>query len=92
MLAEAEDTNINELGTFRVKEQDDVYEVASVVGRFLQGQQERYAGLLAAYQPTEIPKLEAAELKIYGKYVFYSILSADVAATARAACEKALKE
>ncbi len=92
MLAEDGDTNINEIGVFRVREQEDIYEVAAVVRHFLQGQQERYAGLLAAYNPAELPKLEAADVKIYGKYIFYSILSADVAATASAACEKRLKQ
>ena len=90
MLSENGDTNINELGVFRIREQEDVREAAAVVRDFVQGQQERYAGLLAAYNPAELPKLEQADVRIYGRYIFYSILSPEATAAARDAFERQL--
>lgn len=90
MLSQNADMNINEVGVFRVRDVADVDELAETVETFVEGQRARYAGLLSAYNPTELPKLEEAEVEVCGRYIFYSILSEKDTAKAKKAFETAV--
>ena len=90
VVAQNADENINEIGVFHVKETGDVGALTAMVETFVVGQTLRYADLLSNYNPRELPKLDEAEVKVCGTYVFYSILSDEHTHKAQDAFEDAV--
>ncbi len=77
------DTNIDEIGIFRVKDSYDPVEIADIVRDYLHAQSLRYHDLLEAYNPKELPKADSGgDVVICGQYILYTLL--DDTATSRA--------
>ncbi len=91
LLSDDEETNINQFGVFHVINQGDVDGIAATVTSFVEAEKLRLRDLLASYNPGELPKLEQAQVKVCGTYVFYSILSETDTSAVTAALEKALQ-
>ncbi len=63
--------NIDEYGIFKVKDDIDVEEARKGIVAYLQVREDTWMG----YLPEELPKLEAASVKVEGQYIMYAILS-----------------
>lgn len=80
---------IDEYGIFKMKDAESVAAMKTAIESYL-------ASALMTfnedYAPGEKPKLEAAEIKIFGNYVMYAVLSDSEKITAFSALENALKK
>lgn len=76
-ISDKQDSNINEVGVFRVENASDVKAVEKILKEYLKAQKLRLGDLLDSYNPAEKPKLDNAVVTVKGNYVIYSILSAD---------------
>lgn len=90
LISAESDTNIDEIGVFRVAESSDVDEVKGFVEEYVAAKQQRMKSLLESYNPAEITKLNCADVKVCGQYVLYTFLNATDTETAQAAFEAAL--
>ena len=90
VVAQNSDENINEIGVFHVKDTGDMGALPAMVETFVVGQTLRYGDLRSSYNPRELPKLDEAEVKVCGTYVFYSILSDENTDRAQDAFEDAV--
>ena len=90
VVAHDADMNVNEMGVFHVKESEDMAPLAAIVEAFVIGQVMRYEDLLESYNPGEMPKLDEAQVKVCGTYIFYSILTQEATERAQDAFEDAL--
>lgn len=91
LLSDRSDVNIDEIGVFHVASAADVNAVRDVLKDYIASQKLRMKSLLESYNPTEIPKLDNASVKVCGQYVMYTILSAADTEAAQTAFEQALK-
>lgn len=69
--------DINEIGVFHCTDQKGAETFFETVNSYLQEQQDGQKAFIASYAPREVPKLEGAEVRRYGNYVIYTILSSD---------------
>lgn len=90
MIAEDESRNINEVGVFRCKSEEDAKAVKEFCENYLNAKALQLKPLLETYNPTEITKLDYATVNVIGRYVMYSILNSSDTTTAGSALEKAL--
>ena len=65
--------------------------VADAVTSFVEAEKLRLRDLLTSYNPGELPKLEQAQVKVCGTYVFYSFLSEAETSAAITALEQTLR-
>ena len=78
------DTNVSEIGVFRIREDADAEGVLSMVTSYVEAQKLRLPPLLEMYNPDELPRVENARVEQFGRYVVYTILSeSDTAAVRR---------
>jgi hypothetical protein len=91
LLSDDEDTNINQFGVFHVINKGDVDGIAAIITSFVDAEKLRLSSLLESYNPSELPKLEQAQVKVCGNYVLYSFLSEEETASLKSAFEKTLK-
>lgn len=63
---------IDEYGIFKAKDPGQAKNIKASLEEYLQMRKDTW---MPEYRPEEFPKLENAELKVYGNYVMYSILS-----------------
>ncbi len=84
-----EGNDLNEMGFFRVKE-GYTGEMKNVLKEYLEESLAAYRDWYNSYIPEETPKLENAEIKVYGNYVVYAILSEADKEAAFAAVEDVL--
>ena len=69
--------NINEMGIFHAPDEGSAKELKEITQRYLDGLLEEKGTFIGSYAPKELEKLENAEVRIFGNYVAYAILSAD---------------
>ena len=69
----------------------DVNGVADAVTSFVEAEKLRLRDLLTSYNPGELPKLDQAQVKVCGTYVFYSFLSEAETSAAITALEQTLR-
>lgn len=81
-------TSIDEFGIFKGKDAAHTKEVAAIVENYLELLVTAWNG---NYTPEETPKLKAAEFKVFGNYVMYTILSDENRPIAFETLENALK-
>lgn len=80
--------NIDEYGVFKGADKKQAEEIAQAVKAYLAMRAETW---MTEYMPEEFPKLQEADYKISGNYVFYAILSDEGKASAFSAFEESLK-
>lgn len=87
----SDSNNINEIGIFHTTEGKSK-EFAEMIKAYLLNSYERNQAWYDSYIPAETPKLRDAEVRIYGNYVVYAILSKESKGTAFSVAEKTLKQ
>lgn len=84
--------DINELGIFHVPDAAAREEVVRLTEEYLARLLSEDSAFIASYAPKELPKLEHAEVKVFGNYVVYAILDDDDRKLVFETVEKELKE
>ena len=84
-----EGNNIDEFGVFHVKD-GQAKEMADILEKYLTDAYDQNAAWYDSYIPEETPKLRDAEVKTFGNYVLYAILSEENKTAARNAAEELL--
>jgi len=82
-------TNVDEFGIFKAKDAASVEAVKEAAEGYLKFRLDTW---MEEYMPEEKPKLEKAEVKVYGLYVMYAIFDDTTRADAFTALENALKK
>lgn len=91
ILISTEGNDLNELGVFFVDtEKGSVADAKALLEKYLTDSLEEYRSWYDSYIPEETPKLINAEIKVFGNYVIYAILSDADRASAFAAAEEVL--
>ena len=85
----AKGVNIDEYGVFRTPENGKVSDVRDAVEGYLKMRRDTW---MKEYMPEEKPKLDKAEVKVYGNYVLYVIAADDVRENVYQDVEKLLKK
>ena len=67
--------NIDEFGIFRTDNEKSAIELAEECLDYIEEKYENENAFIASYAPEELPKLEDAEVKTFGNYVAFAILS-----------------
>lgn len=67
--------DINEFGVFRSKDKKDAKKLYDNVNNYLAELKTDKRAFIESYAPEQIPKLDNAEVRRYGNYVVYAILS-----------------
>ncbi len=86
----ATSTNINQFGIFRVKD-GEAENMKKICQTYIETSKNRWVAQ-ANYIASEHPKMEGAEVRVFGNYVVYTMLTADDKATAFATVEELLKK
>ncbi len=69
--------NINEFGIFHAPDKDAAKELYGLTEKYLDGLLEEKGEFVGSYAPRELEKLTGAEVKAFGNYVAYAVLSED---------------
>ena len=69
--------DINEVGIFHAPDSKSVATLKALAEEYLKNYREEKESFIASYAPKDTPKLKSAEVRSYGNYVVYAILSAD---------------
>ncbi len=91
-VSEKSDMNVDEIGVFHVKDGSKVDDLKTIVSDYVKARTMQHRDLLVSYNPAELPKLDEAEVKVCGNYIYYSILSEERTELAENAFEAALTE
>ena len=67
--------NINEFGVFHAHDTEGAKELLAITEGYIEELRQEKKAFIESYAPDEARKLEDAEVRIYGKYVAYAILS-----------------
>ena len=70
-----EQNDINEVGIFHAESASDALEIYEKATEYIREMKETQRAFIASYAPEELPKLDSAEVRRYGNYVIYAILS-----------------
>lgn len=90
MIYSTDTNDINEIGIFHCKNEEDTEEMMAIVEQYIKDMQETQVNFVSSYAPYEIPKLEGAEVRRYGNYVVYVVLDTNERRAAFATLEKEL--
>lgn len=85
----AKGINIDEYGVFRTPDNGKVSDVQDAIEGYLKLRRDSW---MKEYMPEEKPKLDKAEVKVYGNYVLYVIASDEVRENVYQEVEKLLKK
>ena len=85
----AKGVNIDEYGVFRTPEKGKVTDVQDAIEGYLKMRRDTW---MKEYMPEEKPKLDKAEVKVFGNYVLYVIADDDVRNNVYQDVEKLLKK
>ena len=69
--------NLNEFGIFHARDKNGVDGLCEEAESYLETLLKEKGAFIASYAPDELSKLEDAEVRTYGNYVAYAILSKD---------------
>ena len=84
--------DINEFGIFHVHDDTAREELKKLTEEYLETMKNDQHAFIASYAPEELPKLERAEVRVFGNYVAYAILSDEDRALFFDTVEKKLSE
>ena len=83
--------NIDEIGVFHATSPDAAKEIFTALEGYLAELLEEKGAFIASYAPSELEKLEKAEVRMFGNYVAYAILSREDRSTFFVVLENELK-
>ena len=69
--------DIGEFGIFHTPDEESREEIEELCEEYLEDLREEKTAFIESYAPEEVPKLERAEVRSFGNYVAYAILSDD---------------
>lgn len=72
-----ETDDIDELGIFHAPSADAAKEIAATVQNYISEIQDTQRAFIESYAPEELPKLDNAEVRVFGNYVVYAIMEDD---------------
>ena len=84
--------DINEVGVFHAESEDESLEFYEKATEYISEMRDTQRAFIASYAPEELPKLDNAEVRRYGKYVVYAVLSTDDSEALFSHIENTLKE
>ena len=67
--------NINEVGVFYTEDPNEQKQLREELTDYLEDLREEKSTFVASYAPTEVPKLTAAQVRTFGNYTVYAVLS-----------------
>lgn len=73
----ASSSDINEVGIFHAADSEATEELSALAEEYLKSYREEKEAFIASYAPKELEKIKNAEVRVFGNYVAYAILSAD---------------
>ena len=82
--------NINEIGIFHASNETAAREIYEDCEEYLEELREEKSAFIASYAPEELSKLEEAEVRRFGNYTVYAILSSEERALVFETIEQAL--
>lgn len=65
--------DITEIGIFHTQNTDAAEELSAIADNYISEMQKNQRAFIGSYAPEELPKLDSAEVKIFGNYVVYAI-------------------
>lgn len=74
IIYSTEPTDIDELGVFHTQDGDSAKALYDIVVRYIDDMRKNDSAFISSYAPEELPKLDKAEVRIFGNYVVYAIL------------------
>lgn len=87
----SEATNdINEFGIFHSSNDENTEKTVKMAEDYIKDMQEGQRAFISSYAPEELPKLDSAEVRRFGRYVAYSIADPDTTKKAFSAIASAL--
>lgn len=92
LLYSTEQSDIDEFGIFRAESEAEALEIYEKTAEYISELQSTQRAFIASYAPSELPKLDSAEVRRYGNYVVYAILSSDDKDALFSHVESALRE
>ena len=73
------DTNdINEIGIFHAPDKEETQDIAEDCREYVEDMRQNSRAFIASYAPSELSKLDGAQVRIYGNYVIYAILPTEL--------------
>lgn len=84
--------NIDEIGVFLAESDEDVPELRRICEQYVETLREEQRAFVASYAPREATKLDAATVRVFGRYVVYTVLSENDREEAFEAIEEMLKK
>lgn len=73
----ANGNNLDEFGVFHARNKEDAEEIRRLLNTYLSESLTQNQAFYDSYIPEETPKLRDAEVRVFGNYVTYAILSPD---------------
>ncbi|MBQ9086993.1 MAG: hypothetical protein IJY47_07400 [Clostridia bacterium] len=67
--------DINEVGVFHTQTKEEQRELVKLTEAYLEGLRQEKTAFIGSYAPEELPKLSGSEVKCFGNYTVYAILS-----------------
>ncbi len=92
IIYSTETNDINELGIFHAKDTEELNELSALTSDYIKNMQNEQRAFIASYAPNELPKLDEAEIMVFGNYVIYAILDSEHRASVFLTAEKLLRE
>ncbi len=83
--------DVDELGIFHLTSGEDIDSLTALAQDYLAEMREGKSAFIGSYAPLELPKLEDAEVKVFGNYVVYAIMDSEDRAEMFRRIEKYLK-
>lgn len=92
VLYSASQENIDEFGIFHAADTENTAKISESVEKYLSEMKDSQRAFIESYAAEELPKLDTAEMRIYGNYVAYAILSPEEMSAFFEHVENTLKE
>lgn len=70
-------SDINEVGIFHAKDKSSAAELLAKIREYLKHELDDNRAFVESYSPSELSKLEGAEVRRYGNYVVFAVLDRD---------------
>lgn len=77
LVYSAPSENIDEIGVFRADNDADIAELRRLCEQYVITLREDMRAFVESYAPREATKLDRAEVKVFGHYIVYTVLSDD---------------
>ena len=83
--------NIDEVGVFLAKSEEDVPVLRTLCEQYVTSLREEQRAFIESYAPREAKKLDSAEVRVFGRYVVYTVLDQEEREEAHEKIEELLK-